>query len=178
MTTVLHYYGHHPFPVHQDTGDIRETLPGQCHLGDKVLDGNARLAYCRRDVLHLAVPDKKCPHLVFRNVDGRSLLSCIPYFVPIYFVCRRTDFAAKMMPANCLATCSVASKMFHSAFDFLARILKPAVTIFNASFIVSLLIPVNYRLFTSVVTRKIVLALTAFSASGIVRNSFPLVYST
>lgn len=72
--------------------------------------------------------------------------------VPMYSVCRQTDFVTKILPANCLAPCLVASKMSYNALDLLARIF------FNASSIVSLLIPINFRHFASVVSSFIVSA--------------------
>lgn len=67
--------------------------------------------------------------------------------VPMYLVWRRTDFIVKILPANCLASCSVANKISHSAFDLLARILGPILRIFTVSSIVSLLTPLNFQLY-------------------------------
>lgn len=82
----------------------------------------------------------------------------------------------KISPASCLASSSVTSKMSHITFDLLARILGPIFRLLSASTKMSLLIPINFWVFTSMVSKEIILVFTVFIASGIVRSSFLFKY--
>lgn len=102
--------------------------------------------------------------------EGERLFDFV-FLVPMYSVCNQTDFAINMLPANCLASCSVASKMSHKAPDPLASIFCPIFRLFSTYSTVSLLTSINFWVFTSVVGREIVFVFTASRSSRIVRNS-------
>lgn len=86
-----------------------------------------------------------------------------------YSICRRTDFVARVIPANILASSSVGNRISHKAFVLLVRILDPILR-----FLKLLLTPRNLRVPTLVVSRDIVLVFIASIASGMLSNSFPL----
>lgn len=102
---------------------------------------------------------KKAPSGLQKCLQAHQVSVTFVLRPPIYSIRRQTD------------------KMPHNAFDRLARNFGPILRFFNASSIASLLTQINFRFFTSVVSLKIVLVLTGVSASIIVRNLFPLVYS-
>lgn len=62
------------------------------------------------------------------------------------------------------------------AFNNLARNFVLTSRLFIGSSITSLLMSINFRVFTSGVSREIIPVVTAPNASGIVRNSFPFKY--
>lgn len=91
--TSLHYHRHYLLLEHPDVGDFRKTLPGQCHLDDKIFRSDAHLVHCCWEVLHLAVSGKKGPHLVSANVHGHSMYGYPCLLGATYSVWRLTGFA-------------------------------------------------------------------------------------
>lgn len=83
-------------------------------------------------------------------------------------------FAIKIFPTNCLASCTVASRTSYIALACRAITLGPICKLFRVSSIVSLLIPINFWLFTLVIIREIILVFSASKASVVVRKLFPL----
>lgn len=142
----------------------------------RIPSSNSRYVDCFRDVLNLAVSRKKATRLSPLTFTGTSSTMTFVIRVPMYSVCRWTEFLVMVLAANFLASFSAASKIFHNAFDLLARILFPILKVFNAWFIVTLLTRINLRYARSAVSREIVLVCTAPISSGIVRNSFLLVF--
>lgn len=75
------------------------------------------------------------------------------------------------------AVCTLPTRrLSHIVLDILANALGVILRVFKDSSKISLLTPINFRLFTSAVSRDIILALMASRVSSIVRNSFPLKY--
>lgn len=85
---------------------------------------------------------------------------------------------AKIFQANCLSSCSIYSRTSHMDLERLANNFGPIMKLFRASSIFSPQTPIKFRHFTSVFSKEIVLVFTASSASGIMRNSFPLINSS
>lgn len=87
-------------------------------------------------------------------------------------LCSLTNFEVRILPANVLVSSTAVSKMSHIAFDLLANTLRVILRLFIASSIISLLAPINFLVFTSVVSRELVIDAYASKTEGIVRSSF------
>lgn len=83
-------------------------------------------------------------------------------------------FAVKILPVNYLDPCSVANRTSHIALERRLNKFGSNMQAFRVSSIVSLLTPINFWLYMSVVSGEIILVFTGSKASGIVMNSFPL----
>lgn len=77
--------------------------------------------------------------------------------VPIYSVCILTDLVVRMLPASAFASSSGPNKMFHIAYNLLANTFSIMFRHWSASSIPSLPTPTNFLVFTSNVSREIVL---------------------
>lgn len=79
------------------------------------------------------------------------------FWLSKYSIYNRTDFVVRMLSARAFALLLVANRMSHIVLVHLANILGLTLRLFNASFIISLLKPINLLVLTSVVSRGIVL---------------------
>lgn len=98
-------------------------------------------------------------------------------WVPMYSTWSCIDFDVSILLASCLASCLISRRLSHIVSNLLVSTFSLRLKLFRASFMVSLLTPVNFWLFISVVNREIVHVLMASIASGTVKNSFPSVNS-
>lgn len=78
----------------------------------------------------------------------------------------------RLFPTCCFTSCSGARRISHIALDLLAKRFCEILRLFQPSSLVSLLTAINFRHFASVDSREIILALTAFKVSGIVKNHY------
>lgn len=125
---AFHHHRHPFFMAHQNVGYFCEVFTGHFTWRTKSPVAMPALLAETSSTFHI---EKKGPHPVLGNI--------YVFLVPIYSVCKRSDFAIKMLPANCLSPYSVTIKMSHKAFDLLDSIFGPIFRIFSGSSIVSLL---------------------------------------
>lgn len=129
-----------------------QNTPRQCNLQDKISSSNSSHADCCSHLIHYAVLGKKAPILYTLISTGTPCTVIFVRLVDIYPVWRLTDLVVRVLPANILASSSVACIMSHSALDLPAKILGPILRTFKASSIVTLLTIISLRVSTSVIS--------------------------
>lgn len=122
--------------THKNVGDVGKALAGHCYRENKVLGSDARLTYhCRYP--SLVRIGQKGPDPALKDIHGG----------PIY-------------GHLCLLNVNVFGlKMFYKSFELRDNIFHLIFRLFRASSILSMVTPINFRVFTWVVSREIILVL-------------------
>lgn len=170
-STALHNNKDHPVAVGQGVRNFHKIFARHCHLQDDIPSGNACFTHHWQDLLNLPIHVKKAPTWSSSTSMGIQCKVILVLWVPIWSVYILTILVVMMLPASILDS-SDTSKMSHIAFDLLTNSLTPMLTLFSTFSIPSLLTPTNFQVFTSDVSREIVLLVIASKAKGIFRSSF------